>query len=284
MEKIKVCAPSRLYASHEGGSFSVTSMVDYMAYVGFDGIDMSLEGINRVDDSYKSVLYSAKNRAVSKNLEIPACHLPFYMPDPFDKILMDGFAKDITAGIDAAAYMQIPLAVLHPIALHKKRESAEIWARKNIKFLSPICEYAQKRGVKLCIENMASTCECADDHLFGSTADEALALATALGTGVCWDFGHAYMAKRDEGEVARLGDRLLFVHAHDNGGYADQHLPVFDGSISWDKAAEALTNTGYRGYISIEAKSWHIPPDRDTRESFGRRVAYLGHRFADMIK
>lgn len=284
MEKIKICAPSRLYASHENGSFSVTSMIDYMAYVGFDGIDMSLENINRVDDSYKSVLYSAKNRATSKNLEIPSCHLPFYMPDPSDKILMDRFAKDIMAGIDAAAYMQIPLAVIHPIALHLKRASVEDWAKRNIEFLSPVCEYAEKREVRLCLENMASTCEGGSDHLLGSTADEILSLSGALGIGVCWDFGHANMAKRPEEEVAKLGRSLAFIHAHDNNGYADQHLPMFDGKICWDKAAKALSEAGYCGYISIEARSWHISPDKDIREQFGRRVAYLGRRFADMVK
>lgn len=281
---IKVCAPSRLYSSHENGSFSVTAMVDYMALVGFDGIDMSLEGISSADDSYKSVLYSAKNRAVSKGIEIPSCHLPFYMPNPSDKILMDRFAKDITAGISAAAYMQIPLAVIHPIALHSQRASAEEWARRNIGFLSPICEFAYKMGVSLCLENMASKCEGTADHLFGSTAQEILSLSGALGIKICWDFGHAHIAKIPETEAARLGQSLALVHAHDNNGYDDEHLPVSDGKICWDNAARALGRIGYCGYISMEAKSWHISPDRDIREQFGRRVAYLGRRFANMIK
>ena len=258
-------------------------MIDYMAQVGFEGIDMSLEGIRAMDDSYKSVLYSAKTRAAKNNIEIPACHLPYYMPDPSDKTLMDRFAKDIRAGIEAAAYMGIPMGVVHPIALRKSRVSAEEWARRNIEFLTPLRDYAYKKGVKLCIENMASDCE-GTDHLFGTTASEIYSLAAALGCGVCWDFGHASLAKRPIDDVKAASGRLLFVHAHDNNGYTDQHLPVFDGKIDWVAAMSVLSEMGYNGYISIEARSYHIPADRDTREQFGRRVAYLGQRLAKLIK
>ena len=180
MSEIKICVPSRIYSSSPGGTFSLSAMVEYVSDVGFDGVDMSFDSLRASDDSYRTVLYSAKQRAMQKNLDIPSCHLPFYMPDPMDKVAMERYSRDVRAGIDAAATMSIPLAVIHPIALHQKRYTAEEWARANMEFLTPIREYADKKGVKLCIENMASSCEGEGDHLYGGTAAEVLSLAKML--------------------------------------------------------------------------------------------------------
>lgn len=282
MNSIKVCAPSRIYGAHTRGSFSTTAMIDYMSEIGFDGIDMSFDGLSATDQTYKSILYAAKNRATAKDIELASCHLPFYMPDPHDESAMARYSRDVMAGIDAAAMMRIPLGVIHPIALHERRDSAEFWAQMNINFLTPLCEHAYKSGVKLCIENMASTCEDGKDHLFGSAAGEILALSQVLGTGVCWDLGHANISGRPIDDMLCLEGRLSLIHAHDNDGYRDTHKIPFDGTIDWERAAECISHIGYRGYISIEARAWDISPDDNTRRDFGRRVLYAGRRIAKL--
>ena len=284
MSKIRICAPSRIYSAHPNGRFSITGMIDYMSEIGFDGVDMSFDSLSAADDSLRTVLYSAKQRAVQKNLDIPSCHLPFYMPDPTDKIAMERFARDIKAGIDAASVMSIPLAVIHPIALHKKRFGAEVWARANMEFLSPIREYTVKKGIKLCSEKMASSCEGDGDHLFGCTAAEILSLAEVLDVGVCWDFGHANISGRPIDDFLCIGNRLLTVHAHDNNGYTDSHAMPFDGKIDWAAAAKGLSRIGYNGYINIEVRAWDIPSDAYVREEFGRKALFVGRKIARLIE
>lgn len=283
MSKIRICAPSRIYSAHPEGRFSTTGMIDYMSEIGFDGVDMSFDSLSAADDSWRTVLYAAKQRAIQKNLDIPSCHLPFYMPDPLDKAAMERFVRDIKAGIDAAAVMSIPLAVIHPIALHEKRHSVETWAKANIEFLTPICEHAKKKGIKLCIENMASSCEDGD-HLYGSTAAEVLSLAEALDVGVCWDFGHANISGRPADDFLRIGDRLLTVHAHDNNSYTDSHAMPFDGKVDWEVAAKGLSQIGYSGYINIEVRAWDVPSDAYVREEFGRKILFVGQRIARLIE
>lgn len=283
MSEIRICAPSRIYGSYNGGRFSARAMIEYMSKIGFDGVDISLESVDVLDDSYKSVYYSVKTAARARGLELPSCHLPYYMPDPSDKVLMEGFSKQLKKGIDIAAHIEIPLAVVHPIALHAKSVTAEEWARRNLEFLAPICQHARQRGVKLLIENMASNCEGDGDHLFGSNATEIAALADALGVGCCWDFGHANLSHRGEDEVKLLGDRLSLVHAHDNNGYTDSHLPPFEGSVNWECAMKSLKEMGYRGYLNIEMSAWALSPDEYIREQFGRKTLYLGQRLASMI-
>ena len=284
MSKIRICAPSRIYSAHPNGRFSVTGMIDYMSEIGFDGVDISFDNLSSSDDYIRTVLYSAKQRAIAKNLDIPSCHLPFYMPDPTDKTAMERFSKDVRAGIDAAATMSIPLAVIHPIALHEKRHSVETWARANMEFLTPICEHAKKKGVKLCIENMASSCEGDGDHLYGSTAAEVLSLAEALDVGVCWDFGHANISGRPVNDVLCLKGRLMTVHAHDNNSYTDSHMMPFDGKVDWEAVAKALSQIGYNGYVNIEVRAWDVPSDKYIREEFGRKILFIGQKIARLIE
>ncbi len=284
MQESKIIAPSRIYSSHPQGMFSTGAMIEYMSHIGFCGVDMSLEHIKSGDESWRSVLYSAKNSAARNGLYLPSCHLPFYMPDPSDGAAMARFSKDIMSGIDAASLMCIPMAVIHPIALHSQRVSAEAWVRANIDFLTPICEYACKKGVKLCIENMASTSEGESDHLYGCSAAEIHSLASALGTGICWDIGHANVARRPADDILKLGNRLCLIHAHDNNGYRDSHELPFSGSVKWDEVAKNLAHIGYGGYINVEVRAWDVPTDRFVREDFGRKILYSGERISSLIR
>lgn len=284
MATIKVCAPSRIYSSHASGSFSTCAMIDYMADIGFDGVDMSLELLSASDESHKSILYAARRRADERGLIIPSCHLPFYMPDPNDRVLMSRFSRDICTALDAAGKMGIPLAVIHPIALRKSRAERQGWLNKNLEYLSPICDHARRCGVELCIENMPSSCESSGDHLFGSNAEEILELCERLGTSACWDCGHANMSGVPHDSFTVLGDRLKTVHAHDNGSHTDSHLVPFDGSVDWQAVARGLAKINYCGYINIEIRTWDLPSDRCVREDIGRRALYAGQRLVKMAE
>lgn len=284
MAKIKVCASSRIYSWHKSGSFSTTSMIDYMSDMGFDGVDMSFDSLSATDDGYAGVAYATSRRAEQKGLEIPSCHLPFYMPNPEDATLMSRFSNDLRAGIDTASKMKIPLAVIHPIAHHAVRSDRERWIRANIDFLSPLNQYAKMRGVELCIENMASTSEEENDHLFGSSAEEILTLANTIGTSVCWDFGHANVSRRPTGEFEIFGDKLKTVHAHDNNSFCDSHDIPFEGTVDWNTVAQTLAKMGYDGYINVEIRAWDAPSDKFSRDDIGRRAEFAGKKLAKLVE
>lgn len=251
-----ICAPSRIYDCYPGGHFSISEMVEYMSQTGFDGIDMSFENIKRFDDALRCVLYSAANRACKYGLDIPMCHLPFYMPDPNSDKLMEQFANELKLGIDVAALMKIKLAVTHPIAYHSERHFYDEWIKKNIEFLSPVIEYAGKKNVKICIENMAGKPDTESDHLFGSRAQEIRVLAELFDCGLCWDFGHANLCGLNMSEeFLSLNKRLECVHIHDNDGKKDLHLLPFYGNINWKEAMKCLKSVGYTGCLDLEVKS-----------------------------
>lgn len=282
----RIIAPSRIYESFAGGRFSNTDMVSYMSEIGFGGIDMSFENIDRYDDAWRSVLYATANRAAEKNITLAACHLPFYMPNPADETLMRKFFGELKKGIDAASLMGIKIAVTHPIALHSSRYGAEDWVRRNYEFLAPLSQYAKSKNITLCIENMASAHEGEQDHLYGCLAREIFLISEMLDCSVCWDFGHANLSGlRQSEQIRALSDRLALVHIHDNNGREDQHLlPLTSGRIDWQDAMSGLGEVGYNGWLDIEVKSSHLSSDKEQRIEFGRKALYYGNRLAKMLE
>lgn len=289
MKKIVFCAPSRIYGEHTNGRFSYSAMVDYFSEVGIPAIDMSFDSMEVFDDSKRGVLYAATQRAYARGLAIPSCHLPLYMPNPYDRELMESFAAEIKRGIDAAALMGIGIAVMHPIALHSTRVSYEEWLDRNIAFLTPICRYASSKRVMICIENMASPKESPDDHLFGSCAEEIGELAKKLGVQNCWDTAHASISGlKNSEEMSKLRGRIAILHVHDNEGRGahDSHLVPFEGVVDFDDVAEGIRLSEFCGVLNIEVKASHLPPDREQRRNFGKKIVFAANRLkrmADLI-
>lgn len=277
------CAPSRIYEDHPGGRFSLSSAVDYFAEVGIPNMDMSFESLSRLHDSWQSVLYAAANRAMGRGVGLPTCHLSFYMPDPFDAELMAKFSEEQRRGIDAAALMGIPLAVTHPIALHSEQHSYGDFIRANMAYLSPLVEYAAAKGVKLCVENMASSKESDENHLYGSCALNVSALAQKLGCGICFDVGHANVSgfKISE-QMEILKDKIDVLHVHDNNGITDRHLLPFESTVDWDDVAEGIQKSAFCSVLDVEVSAWSVPSDKQTRQDFGRRIASRAQRLMAM--
>ncbi len=275
MGRITVCAPSRVYEDHPRGRFSYTAMVDFFEKVGISAIDMSFESLSRLDDSKNAVLYAAARRARMKGIELPVCHLSFYMPNPRDAGLMEKYSKELKSNIDTAALMGIPLAVVHPIAWYSSEVKYGDWIRANIAFLSPLVEYAQAKGIKLCLENMPSDREAPDNHLYGSCALNISSLAEKLGMGICWDVGHANISGYKQSEQMEiLKGKIDVLHVHDNGGKGtkDAHLLPFEGTVDWEDVAFGMRCSEFCGLLDVEVTAWALPCDERTRIDFGGNI------------
>lgn len=91
-------------------------------------------------------------------------------------------------------------------------------------------------------------------HLIGGHPDE---FAWVLGhldrsVGVCVDTGHAALGRHWDRFLDLVGDRLIHVHASDNRGEFDDHLPPGDGSIDWRHVRETLGRIDFEGWIVLE--------------------------------
>ena len=287
MRDILVCAPSRIYEDHPGGRFSYTAMVDYFDKMGIPAIDMSFESLSKLDDSKNAVLYAAAKRAREKNIRLPVCHLSFYMPNPRDGALMEKYSQELKSNIDVASLMEIPMAVIHPIAWYSSEVSYGDWVRANMAFLAPLVEYARGKGIKLCIENMPSDRETSDNHLYGSCALNISALAEKLCAGICFDVGHANISgyKLSE-QMEILKGKIDVMHIHDNMGKGkkDAHLLPFDGTVDWQDVAFGMRRSDFVGILDVEVTAWALPGDSETRSDFGGKVLSRAERLIYMAK
>ena len=283
VQKVTLCAPSRIYFDHPAGRFSYSSMVDYFEKIGIGSIDMSFEHIKTLDSGTRAVLYAAARRAKEKKIGLPVCHLSFYMPDPRNAEKMTEYQKELFFGIDAAALMGISRAVVHPIAIYQKEIRYGDWVRANMAFLTPVVDYARGKGVRILIENMKSDREAPDNHLYGSCALNISSLAEKLGAGVCWDVGHANISGFKQSEQLEiLKGKLEVLHIHDNDGLRDAHLPPFDGNVDWEDVAFGLRCCGFSGILDIEVTAWALDGDARVREDFGRKVLGRARRFMEL--
>ena len=284
MNKI-ICAPSRIYEESPNKRFSYYEMAEYFKRVGIGAVDMSFENLTRFGDEWRSVLFGAARRMREMGLEIPVCHLSFYMPDPLDSVLMAKYSGELKRGIDAAALMNIPMAVAHPIAWYSSKCSYGDFIRANMAFLSPIVEYGKEKGVKICIENMASEKEAPENHLYGSCALNVSALAEKLGAGICWDVGHANISGYKNSEQMKILDgKIDVLHIHDNDGVRDAHLLPYSASVDWEDVAFGMRCCHFDGILDVEGTAWALPSDRKTRESFGKELVESAQRLIRAVE
>ena len=278
------CVPTRFYGWSPNGRYSLSASLQNLHDCGFTAADVSLENIALLDDAWQSVLYAAASRAARLGMSLPVCHLPFYMPSPDDKVAMQRFAQEQARGIEAAALMGVPIAVIHPIARHAGRTSKQEWFAENLAYLAPLCQKAAKHGVTLAVENMASVKESMHDHLYGCRAVEIKAIANKLGISTCWDTGHAHTAGLVQShEIGLLGDTLAVMHLHDNRG-EDSHLVPMTGEIDWADVVRGLCSVGYDGVLDFETKTSHLPMYDKMREQLAADTLGAARTLSRMIQ
>ena len=130
--------------------------------------------------------------------------------------------------------------------------------------VGPLAERCSGAGIRLAIENTPADPPDEFNELFAQLP------AAGASIGMCLDIGHANLhpATRNDylGYIDRLGPHvpILHVHAHENYGDRDSHIPPFSGPAKDDEVglagfAERMKRRGFRGSVIIE--QWPTPPD-----------------------
>ncbi len=293
--RIPVIVPTRYHTFAPGNRrFSLAAMVDFLADCGFDGMDLSLDTIDELamsmvdDDAWRASLFMLGNRAAARGLTIPVCHLPFAMPSPDDDRAMSAFAHALSRGLDAAAFLHIPAAVIHPIVRHSSRTGYDAWRNQNIAFLSLLRKKAHRLGVQLVVENMAGIPYPTHptEAVYGSRAEDLRVIADRLDMSICWDTGHAHLTNLNQAaELTVVGDRLRMLHLHDNDGCHDRHLIPFTGTVDWQNVADGLRTIAYPSMswrcLNLELKTSDLDPS--ARPAHAAQAIAAAKRLAGMI-
>ena len=252
--------------------------IEFHKNAGFDALDFPMKEIavmlsEKSDVNYKRCIKQVKSDASNYDIRFEICHLPFTIWNRIShsSSMVKKFEKMMMTSVEAAALLDVDYAVLHPnsVTINKDDFCEEKEFEICMKHLSPIADYAKKLGVKLALENLASSYVGEDLYRYCQRAEEICKMADALGIGICWDFGHANIAgaKQSE-ELMIVGSRLKVIHVNDNLGYGDDHLPPYLGTIDWSDAMSGLKAIGFNGLFNYEIQTANLPGE--VREVFAK--------------
>jgi len=196
---------------------------------------------------------AARRRIDQLGIEAYSLHAPF--ADEIDITSLDEGRRrharhELLRAADAAGALGVRYLVIHPgpekggFPEHERFGRMENAAR----VLNEVSRACRERDVALVLENMLP-------HLFSGRVRELLWILGALDTtevGVCLDTGHAHLSGDLRTVAHKLSGHLWMMHATDNHGQRDDHLPPGDGQIDWQRLLRQMAATGFSGAIILE--------------------------------
>jgi sugar phosphate isomerase/epimerase len=181
--------------------------------------------------------------------------------------------------IAMAARLGTDVVVCHPPSEPDAPAArSEFWDRQR-RTMDVLCPYARERGVRVALEN------CLPGNF--DTLEKFFAIYPPDVMGLCYDSGHGSARVDWPGNglerLARLKDRVVDFHLHDNGGAEDEHRLPFTGVVDWQRLARILPTTSYRKpVVPLEASMEHS--GIADPEEFLRQAAAAGRRLADLFE
>jgi sugar phosphate isomerase/epimerase len=182
-------------------------------------------------------------------------HLPTFVwtSDLYESLRKASLQEDFEA-LEAAAELGIEKVVLHPgfiTGLGKfVLDKAKGYAMES---LETILRKAVNLNITLCIENMFPQA-----HFLSQPYEFQSAFETFPEIRLTLDIGHANLGggRNKSSEFIRLhGYRIGHVHANDNFGKEDSHLPIGAGIIDFGRIIRDLKEAQYDDTITLEVFS-----------------------------
>ncbi len=200
---------------------------------------------------------AAASRLRDLQMEAYSFHAPFAdridISDP-DEGGRNRSLQEMMRAAEAAAQLQARYFVVHPgpeeefhgtVQEHHQRRGLATDA------LQRISRRCAELGIGFVLENQLR-------HLLFGSAGDLLWFTGALDAGdlgFCLDTGHAHLSGDLNGMVRQFSGLIRMVHAHDNRGDRDAHLPPGEGTIDWRRTLALLAEIGFEGTIILELDS-----------------------------
>ncbi|MDF1859119.1 MAG: sugar phosphate isomerase/epimerase [Verrucomicrobiales bacterium] len=158
---------------------------------------------------------------------------------------------ELRLACDAAKNLGSQFIVLHPGPEKERNLSPHEWYPKMqlaAESLNAVANHCTDLKLTLLLENMLP-------HLmFGHIADMMylLGAVASKNVGTCLDTGHAYLSGDLPRVANKLSGHLRMIHANDNCGKWDDHLPPGDGDIEWRPLLSQLIRQKFDGSFVLE--------------------------------
>jgi sugar phosphate isomerase/epimerase len=238
------------------GCFYHQSILDCLRLIresGFSMIEVCSSPEHLDFRDLKSV-HRAAERIQELGMEAYSFHAPFAPTIDIassDSAQRAASVTEIFKATEAAALLRVHYFVLHPGPENPASiPAAERLPRMQhvVDSLNQVARRCQELGIMCVLENKLP------HLLFGNTSDILWILdgINSAEVGACLDTGHAFLAGDMHHLVYKLSGHLRMIHAHDNRGGDDNHLPPGDGKIDWEKFLRDLIEVRFRGALILE--------------------------------
>ena len=222
---------------------------------GFRYFDLAEEDIARAEEiaAFMSV----------NGLYVGQSHMPY---NRYKREDYAGFSARVLRFAECARRLGSPILVVHGDEFDFVNETFTLERARefNVRLFTPLAEFAAAHGMRIAFENVFVEHNRQDTYRFSSKTEEILSLLEAFPrdlVGICWDSGHAKVSYgREHVEaLARVADRVIATHIHDNYYDRDLHLPPFMGNCNWPEFMCALRSGGFDGNLSLELHYDRVP-------------------------
>lgn len=207
-------------------------------------------------------------------LDVVSIHAPFgglldlAEPNPHHRMAAIGA---ILAAARAVKQLGGSMVVVHPSDLERSRHHAPHRLADCARSLATLAENCGSFGVTIAVESPLP-------HLIGGHPEEFATILDSLDPSVkvCLDTGHTALGGHWRRFVEVAGARLAHLHAHDNRGHWDDHLPPGDGSIDWADVRGSLEDAGFTGWVMLELACPGSDPEGYFLRAVERTAELLG--------
>ena len=226
--------------------------------LGFDYVELTMDPPEAAPQKVLAQKKSILNLLNRYKMGITG-HLPTFVwtSDLYDSLRKASIQENVEA-IEASAELGIEKLVLHPGYITGMGKFVIDKAKGyGLESIDAILKKANSLGMTLCIENMFPQANfLTQPQEFQEVFETFPEIRLAL------DIGHANLGgdrNRAIEFIQLYGYRIGHIHANDNFGKEDNHLPIGAGIIDFDRIIKALKQTSYDETMTIEVFS----KDRD---------------------
>jgi sugar phosphate isomerase/epimerase len=245
--------------------------VEAVARLGFDYLEIAMDPPRAHHGVLKQMEEDLIKALDRFNLGV-ICHLPtFISTADLTEGLREASLKEMISSLEVAARLQTLKVVLHPsyvaglggFVMGEVKENA-------MKSLEVIVGKAHELGLCLCMENMFPR-----GHWLVKPEDFAEPFEKFPSLYLTLDTGHGHVAdptgQTTLAFIQKFPGRIGHVHANDNFGKEDIHLPIGAGTIDFPAIVKALKRSGYNDTVTLEVFS----RDRDYVKISREKIAAM---------
>jgi sugar phosphate isomerase/epimerase len=204
-----------------------------------------------------------------KNIPLRGFHGPFWdmAPASRDKKIQELTLQRFETGYNLAKTIGATHMVLHTGYIPKTYPRKE-WIDNSLKFWKDFLS-DKNDSIAIHIENVYDD----DSSMIIELLDKINNSLQREAVSACLDLGHVHAnsSKPHEHWIKTMGDRIKYVHAHNNGGILDDHWGLWKGTIDMPRVFDLLLKYSQNSFWMIEARQ----PDVYKSLTWAKENGYL---------